>query len=553
MSPFARFSAGDQVDPHDAIPGVCPREVLTRQSATRWWEPSIVVADRRRRRDAGGPRRGRAGTCLSEHAQRDRSRRTCPRGPDRAAARLADQAHARGHRAGADRRADHRARPPGQVHPRRGPPASSPGATSRSGCRVRHLTRCASSRACTCNRSAHGQELAVRPRPDRPADRDDVRRHPPQQQHLPLGPEPVLLHHRLAHAAEARGAARRRVDALARTRWAAPCWPRRSSRTLEAGGPRSWYGHSKAVMRQRHRRSGEMGRAGAQLDVLHTRGKVGLFGGVGYRDVGLLLRRRQDAVADHGAGLVVKVAAVRRRRRDAARHRLPRVHGRRAPGVQVDDRRRLTLGYHDYRQLDAPRTDRCPPVTAPQSECLMLRPTGPHPRLRRAYDARRRPRRGRDACAGPSATRTSTSAAAMTPRAAVDLPHHRSRRGLLARHRSQHQHQELRPRPRRLAARRLRPRRLLRHPAQLRLEHLPRRRHHHPDHLAVRERQPLPDLGAVDRRPSSPSTTASSCAPAGAARSWWPTRPATSTPWSAGDRSIRTGARAVAAAASPCA
>jgi iron complex outermembrane receptor protein/hemoglobin/transferrin/lactoferrin receptor protein len=33
---------------------------------------------------------------------------------------------------------------------------------------------------------------------------------------------------------------------------------------------------------------------------------------------------------------------------------------------------RLTLGYYDYRQLDAPRTDQCPPPFAPPSECLVF-------------------------------------------------------------------------------------------------------------------------------------------------------------------------------------
>ena len=34
-------------------------------------------------------------------------------------------------------------------------------------------------------------------------------------------------------------------------------------------------------------------------------------------------------------------------------------------------RHRFTLGYYDYRRHDAPRTDKCPPRTAPQDECLI--------------------------------------------------------------------------------------------------------------------------------------------------------------------------------------
>jgi outer membrane receptor protein involved in Fe transport len=37
---------------------------------------------------------------------------------------------------------------------------------------------------------------------------------------------------------------------------------------------------------------------------------------------------------------------------------------------QVRPGHRLSLGYYDYRQYDVPRTDKCPPPTAPQDECL---------------------------------------------------------------------------------------------------------------------------------------------------------------------------------------
>lgn len=36
----------------------------------------------------------------------------------------------------------------------------------------------------------------------------------------------------------------------------------------------------------------------------------------------------------------------------------------------IDHKRKLTLAYYDYRQLDAPRTDNCPPPEAPFNECL---------------------------------------------------------------------------------------------------------------------------------------------------------------------------------------
>jgi outer membrane receptor protein involved in Fe transport len=40
---------------------------------------------------------------------------------------------------------------------------------------------------------------------------------------------------------------------------------------------------------------------------------------------------------------------------------------------QVKPGHRLSFGYYDYRQYDVPRTDKCPPPTAPQDECLTYR------------------------------------------------------------------------------------------------------------------------------------------------------------------------------------
>lgn len=37
---------------------------------------------------------------------------------------------------------------------------------------------------------------------------------------------------------------------------------------------------------------------------------------------------------------------------------------------RIHPKHRLSVAYYDFRQLDAPRTDRCPPPTAPQDECL---------------------------------------------------------------------------------------------------------------------------------------------------------------------------------------
>jgi hypothetical protein len=68
-----------------------------------------------------------------------------------------------------------------------------------------------------------------------------------------------------------------------------------------------------------------------------------------------------DLLADHRAP--GQGPPLRRRRRHPARHRLQGVDRRRAPGLAGPATSvRLTLAYYDYRQFDAPRTDRCPPA-----------------------------------------------------------------------------------------------------------------------------------------------------------------------------------------------
>jgi outer membrane receptor protein involved in Fe transport len=158
-----------------------------------------------------------------------------------------------------------------------------------------------------------------------------------------------------------RGAASTRYgsDAMGGALLATPIDP-----ALETGA-RSWYARSKAMLRS-GTADGELG-GRAQLDVGY-KGKVGLFGGVGYRDVGLL--RAGGKVLSPSTGQPVKSPkfapdGVTQRgtgfREFTADARLV---------WQIDGKNRLTFGYYDYRQMDAPRTDRCPPVTAPESECL---------------------------------------------------------------------------------------------------------------------------------------------------------------------------------------
>jgi outer membrane receptor protein involved in Fe transport len=129
-------------------------------------------------------------------------------------------------------------------------------------------------------------------------------------------------------------------------------------------GPRKWQVHPRAMTRV-GQADGEFG-GRAQLDLAY-KDKVGLFGGVGYRDVGLL--RTGGRIYSPDTGMPVKVPlqdsdGVARGtgfNEFTADARLV---------VQAHDKVRLTFAYYDYRQSDAPRTDRCPPDTAPQSECL---------------------------------------------------------------------------------------------------------------------------------------------------------------------------------------
>lgn len=126
-----------------------------------------------------------------------------------------------------------------------------------------------------------------------------------------------------------------------------------------------WTIHPRVMMGHRTA-DGELG-GRAQLD-LGWRGKLGVFGGVGYRDVGQLVtagavisptteqpwkspRLASDARTQIGTGF----------RELTADARLV---------WQIDPRWRLTAAYYDYRQKDAPRTDKCPPDEAPDSECL---------------------------------------------------------------------------------------------------------------------------------------------------------------------------------------
>ena len=130
-------------------------------------------------------------------------------------------------------------------------------------------------------------------------------------------------------------------------------------------GLRKWQVHPRAMLRT-GTADGELG-GRAQIDAAY-KDKLGFFGGVGYRDVGLL--RTGGPVYSPANGREVKIPLF------AADGVTQKGTGFRELTAdarlvwQASDKLRLTLAYYDYRQFDAPRTDRCPPATAPQNECL---------------------------------------------------------------------------------------------------------------------------------------------------------------------------------------
>lgn len=112
------------------------------------------------------------------------------------------------------------------------------------------------------------------------------------------------------------------------------------------------------------------GQAGGRAELsLAAKGKFAIAGGIGYRNVGQL----------RSGGPVVSPAT-------GEPHNVPpafEIDGKTQKGTgfreltgdgrliwQPRRRYRFTVGYYDYRQYDAPRTDKCPPPTAPQDECL---------------------------------------------------------------------------------------------------------------------------------------------------------------------------------------
>jgi outer membrane receptor protein involved in Fe transport len=106
----------------------------------------------------------------------------------------------------------------------------------------------------------------------------------------------------------------------------------------------------------------------AETDV-SVKGKLGVLVGVGYRDVNqlrsgghvknLLDGTQQNVPPRFAPDGKTQLGTGFRELTDDVR-----------VVYQPSTAHRFTLGWYDYRQYDAPRTDKCPPPTAPQDECL---------------------------------------------------------------------------------------------------------------------------------------------------------------------------------------
>ena len=128
---------------------------------------------------------------------------------------------------------------------------------------------------------------------------------------------------------------------------------------------RRWVVHPRVLMTTRSS-DGEVG-GRAQMDI-GWRGKIGVLGGVGYRDVGQL--RTAGAPNSLATGKPWREPRLASDGRTQIGTGFRELTADTRLVLQVDDSNRLTAAYYDYRQFDAPRTDKCPPPEAPENYCL---------------------------------------------------------------------------------------------------------------------------------------------------------------------------------------
>jgi outer membrane receptor protein involved in Fe transport len=120
------------------------------------------------------------------------------------------------------------------------------------------------------------------------------------------------------------------------------------------------------VMMTTRTADGEVG-GRAQLDV-GWRGKIGVLGGIGYREVGQL--RTAGAPISPATGEPWKNPRLASDARTQIGTGFRELTADTRLVWQINPSHRLTAAYYDYRQFDAPRTDKCPPPEAPDNQCL---------------------------------------------------------------------------------------------------------------------------------------------------------------------------------------
>ncbi len=126
-----------------------------------------------------------------------------------------------------------------------------------------------------------------------------------------------------------------------------------------------WTFHPRMMLTTRTS-DGELG-GRTQLDV-GWRGKIALLTGIGYRDVGQL--RTAGAVIAPATGKPWKEPRLASDERTQIGTGFRELTADARLVWQIDPKQRLTAAYYDYRQFDAPRTDKCPPPEAPDNQCL---------------------------------------------------------------------------------------------------------------------------------------------------------------------------------------
>jgi iron complex outermembrane receptor protein/hemoglobin/transferrin/lactoferrin receptor protein len=126
-----------------------------------------------------------------------------------------------------------------------------------------------------------------------------------------------------------------------------------------------WEVHPRAMWTSRTA-DGELGGRG-QIDVSWN-DRIGVIGGVGYRDIGML--KTAGPVNNLTDGQPAKSPAFAKDVRTQLGTGFREFTADARVVAKLTPKWKLTAGYYDYRQKDAPRTDKCPPDTGVLTTCL---------------------------------------------------------------------------------------------------------------------------------------------------------------------------------------